>query len=315
MKQLKQMLKKHPLLFHSISSVWSIVRKIPVWLRWSGARCIRIDDFENGVLILNRNSSLGRKGEIVYTPQDNTIFKFVIEHGEWEIDESQFLADRIIRDVKSSKIKLKPVFIDIGANSGLVTRQVLNLSQSDCDVVLVEPIPNHVKAIRANLENFDRNNNLLIVEAALGEKNGEFEISIDNSNRGNSSFLPSAMPSTGFRKLIVKTIAVSDFVEQYIPNADSYIVKSDTQGFDSKILALFPADFWNKCVGAVVEVWALPEVEAIQVEKLLKMWKKFSNLSWSANGSAPTNLQEIADFWLSKSSKSKNLFLSNSTTD
>jgi hypothetical protein len=162
MKRSKEMLNEYPVLFRTISSVWSVVKKIPVWLRLSGARCIRIDDFENGVLILNRNSSLGRKGAIVYTPQDNTIFKFVVEHGEWEIDESQFLADRLIRDVKPSERKLKPVFIDIGANAGLVTRQVLNLSRSDCDVVLVEPIPNHVKAIRANLEKFNPENNFVI---------------------------------------------------------------------------------------------------------------------------------------------------------
>ena len=312
MKRLKEKLKTCPRLYRIISRIWKTAKKIPILLRLAGARCVRIDEYENGLLILNRNSSLGRKGECVWTPQDKTIFKFVVDHGEWEIDESRFLAGQITLVETSSSSKSKVVFIDIGANSGLVTRQVLNLSESDCDVVLVEPIPNHVKAIEANLKKFNEKNNLLIVEAALGETSGKLEISIDNSNKGNSSFLPSAMPNSGFQKLVVNTIAVQDFVTHYIPNSDNYVVKSDTQGYDSKILALLPVEFWNSCAGAVIEVWSLPEVEAFQVEKLLNMWIGFSNTNWAADGSAPTNLEEIGKFWLSKSGKSRNLFLSDS---
>jgi FkbM family methyltransferase len=291
---------------------WGSARNLFIWLRILGARCIRIDENGNGVLVLNRKSPLGMKGDWVHTPQDKTIFKYVIEHGEWEIDESRFLADQISRVQKTQEGTPKVTFIDIGANSGLVTRQVLNLSKSDCDVVLVEPIPNHIKAIQANLKEFNQKNNLIIVEAALGETTGELEISIENSNRGNSSFLPSAMPTSGFVKLNVKTIAVQDFATQYIPNSENFVLKSDVQGYDSKILALLPEELWNRCIGAVIEVWSLPEIEQIEVKNLLGMWKNFTNLNWAADYSRPATLEEIEKFWLSKSGKSRNLFLSNS---
>jgi FkbM family methyltransferase len=307
--RIRARLKNWPKLFRYLSRIWILGKRVAITLQFVGAKQIGVDEFENGLLRLNRTTSLGKRGDLVTTPLDKTIFKFVVRHGEWEPQESRFLANRLMTSEARSEGSQRLVFVDIGANSGLVSRQVLNLSGSNCDLVLVEPIPNHVNAIKANLKNSGCDNQISIIEAALGASTGELEISIENSNRGNSSFLPSAMPASGIRKMIVKTLAVEDFFQTYLSNFDKFIIKSDTQGYDSKILSLLPQEFWDKCGGAVIEIWALPEIEPVPVQNLLKMWSGYSNYNWAPNSSAPTTIKEIETFWLSKSGKSRNLFL------
>ncbi len=309
MNQLRKRLNNWPTLFRLLSKIWSWGKHVAVSLQFVGARHIGTDEFENGLLRLNRDTSLGKKGDLITSPVDETIFKFVIQHGEWEPQESRFLANRV-KDLEDALGDIpKIAFVDIGANSGLVSRQVINLSGSMCGFVLAEPIPNHIRAINANLEQSSYRNQINVIEAALGAVTGELEISIDNLNRGNSSFFPSAMPASGIKKLNVKTLAVEEFFQRYLSKFDKYVIKSDTQGFDSKILSLLPQVFWDKCAGAVVEVWALPEIESTPVQDLLNMWGSYSDFNWAADGSAPTNLKEIGAFWLNKSGKSRNLFL------
>jgi FkbM family methyltransferase len=314
MKRLRQILKKWSYLDRIVSRIWSSGRDAAIKMRILGARPVGIDEFENGLLILNRASLLGDKGELVTTPLDHTIFKYVADHGEWEPEESRFLANLLKASGSNGKDKDHLALIDIGANSGLVTKQVLRLSGSECSLVLVEPIPNHVKAIRANLMQLQQSNQIKIVEAALDEITGERTIQIQVSNRGNSSFLSSAMPNSEVKELTVKVLAVQEFVNEYLNGFRKFLIKSDTQGFDSKILSLLPTDVWNKCEGAVIEVWALPEIELEHVKNLIGMWGHFSEFNWEADGSAPTNLREISSFWLSKSGKSRNLFISGSAS-
>jgi len=306
---LRSKLADKPKLFLLVSSTWRFVRYFLIAIRLKGARSVGVDEFENGLLVLNRTTSLGERGELVTTPRDETIYRFVVEHGEWEPDESLYLSNRLIAAEDVGENALKIALVDIGANSGLVTRQVLTLSGSACEVILVEPIPNHVIAIQANLKKWGDTNQVRIVEAALGETNGQSEISIEKSNRGNSSLLSSAMPASGTLKLSVEILAVEDFFKGFLSNFDHYIIKSDTQGYDSRILSLLPIEFWNKCQGAVIEVWALPEIEVLPVQVLLTKWHSYWDFNWAADGSSPTNLEEIESFWLSKSGKSKNLFI------
>lgn len=309
MKRLRKNLKKWDFLYRIVSRIWSRGRNIAIRARILGARHIGLDEFENALLILNRASLLGKKGDLVTTPLDRTIFKYVADHGEWEPDESRFLAKLLVDSEVDGRSKVSVALIDIGANSGLVTRQVLRLSESDCSLILVEPIPNHVKAIQANLKHLRHKNNLKIVEAALDETSGERKILIQDSNRGNSSFLSSAVPNLDTKEMTVKVLAVEQFVSVYLSSFGRFVIKSDTQGFDSRILSFLPNEVWQKCEGAVVEVWALPEIETKHVENLIKMWAHFSEFDWEADGSAPTNLREISSFWLSKSGRSRNLFI------
>ena len=68
-------------------------------------------------LKLNKNTALGNKGDIIYLPFDKYITWWVIKEGEYK----HFLLKHI------NKINNKIIFIDIGANTGLVSKQIYNL--------------------------------------------------------------------------------------------------------------------------------------------------------------------------------------------
>ena len=309
MRLLKKLLKKWNLIYSATARIWVLGIKIGVTLRFLGARHIGTDDFENGLLKLNRGTSLGKKGEIICTPIDKMIYEHVIHHGEWESAESKFLSELLIKYENDIVKKNLIALVDIGANSGLVTRQILRLSKSKCSVILVEPIPNHIRAIQSNLKYFQKLNQIQIVEAALDQVSGKKNIRIQISNRGNSSFIPSVVPKFDSMDLLVDVLSVEEFYIRYLSGFEQFFIKSDTQGFDAKILSLLPGGIWGKCKGAIIEVWALPEVESEDIERLIDMWTHFSSYNWKYDGTAPTNLCDIRSFWLSKSGKSRNLYI------
>lgn len=83
---------------------------------------------------------------------------------------------------------------------------------------------------------------------------------------------------------------------------------------DALILSRIPMKIWQTVESAVIEVWALPEVEEIDVHNLLAMWKDFNFISWSSNltEGGDITLSDVEKFWLSKSRLERNLFLSKS---
>jgi hypothetical protein len=95
------------------------------------------------------------------------------------------------------------------------------------------------------------------------------------------------------------------------------VLKSDTQGFDAKILSRIPPKAWSSINSAVIEVWALPEVELSDVERLIGIWRDLAKFKFysSSNTSIELTLEEIELLWGSKSGKSMNLRLVSSGLD
>lgn len=296
--------------FKILSTSLRMIRKFAVLCRLYGARHVGDDDFENGILILNQGTYLGERGAAIYTPRDRVIFQYVLERGNWEIKESKFLSRIINNSAKSIGNEFRIKFLDIGANSGLVSRQVALEIKNICDFILVEPIPNHVRAIEKNMKFLKNVGEMRIIQAALSNVSGHTEISVEIDNRGNSSLFSSAMPNTGFRTIQISTLGVDQFVKKYLLGAQVFAFKSDTQGYDAKILSLIPEHVWQKCLGGVVEVWALAEIEPQDVKMLMRLWNNFPFKAWSESLYTSISCDEIENFWLSKSGKSRNLYLS-----
>lgn len=296
--------------FKISSTILRWTRNFAVSCRFYGARYVGDDDFENGILILNRRSNLGDRGAVIYTPRDKVIFQFVLERGNWEIREATFLSRLITKSSSNLKIETRITFLDIGANSGLVSRQVALHTKYVCDFILVEPIPNHVRAIEKNMKSLKNVGEIRIIQAALSTASGYSEINVEIENRGNSSLLQSAMPSTGFQTIGISTLAVNQFVNENLSEKEAFVFKSDTQGYDAKILSQIPGHIWLKCLGGVVEVWALSEIEFQDVKMLMQLWSNFPFKAWSESLDTSISWEEIENFWLSKSGKSRNLYLS-----
>jgi FkbM family methyltransferase len=271
-----------------------------------GARIVGFSPSGNTMLKLNKNYALGRKGTVLELPQDRVIFESVKYHGCWELEESQFLARGLKRAYeKSHNIAL----LDIGANTGLVTLQIMNLANTTNEVFLFEPVPRHASAIRQNLKKFT---NFHINEFALSDQNGEAEIFTQATNQGNTSLLRSVVPEIDMMKSSIKLVETKEFCDNFLNNFDKYVIKCDTQGMDALILSRLPEHIWKNCESAVIEVWSIAEVKKQDVEVFLSMCQEFENVSWYPLDGKENKIEisEVSEFWLSKSGASRNLFLS-----
>jgi FkbM family methyltransferase len=275
-----------------------------VRLGFLGARIVGITPNGNTLLSLNKNYALGPKGTVLELPMDLVIFNDVRKWGAWELDESKFLA----RGLKiARKNTPKVALLDIGANTGLVTLQAMNLSKTSIEVFLFEPIPRHVSAIKHNLGNFS---NIHINEFALSNKNGNSEIFTQATNHGNTSLLESVVPSDELIRTRIEIIDTAEYCDSFLEGFDNYVIKCDTQGMDALILSSIPNRIWQNTEVAIIEVWALPEIREQDVTHLLAMCKNFNYANWNPNSQEKISLDEIREYWLGRSGTYRNLFLS-----
>jgi FkbM family methyltransferase len=262
----------------------------------------------NSLLRLNRNCALGSKGAILELPLDKVIYESVKFKAKWELAESEFLARGLIKACKQQE--MKTAFIDIGANTGLITLQAMNLSRTDNEVFLFEPVPRHASAIKQNLRSLA---GIHVLEFALSDRNGEAHIFTEESNQGNSSLLNSVVRENGMVRTQVQLVETKQYFKENINSFERYVLKCDTQGLDALILSRLPEYIWKNCECAVIEVWSLDEISEADVDTLLLNCRDFDSISWNPGEMQEDKigLDEVREFWLSKSGLQKNLFLKN----
>jgi len=288
-----------------LNKVKNLIPPIAIRLRFRGARIVGVRQNGNTLLRLNKDYALGRKGTELELPQDLVIFESVKIRGDWEIEESEFLAIGLRKAAKISNSKV--ALLDIGANTGLVTLQAMNLSKTNTEVFLFEPIPRHVSAIEHNLRNIP---NIHVNEFALSNENGKSEIFTQTTNHGNTSLLKSVVPSDELIRTNIKLVDTAEYCDNFLKRFDNYVIKCDTQGMDALILSRIPIRIWQSTEVAIIEVWALPEIREQDVTHLLAMCQNFKFASWHPKSQEIISLNEISEFWLNKSGTFKNLFLS-----
>ncbi len=281
------------------------VIRICVKLRLMGARDVGVTAYGNHLLRLNKDYALGRKGTVLELPKDDIIYKYVKFKGNWELGDCRFLA----RGLKKAclQLHLKTALIDIGANTGLVTLQTMNLSGTANDLFLFEPIPKHALAISNNLKGYS---NIHLGEFALSDKNGRAAIYTQATNHGNSSLFDQVVPSSGMISTQIKLVSTEEYCGNSLNDYECYVIKCDTQGMDAIILSRFPDRIWQNCESAVIEVWALPEIKKQDVDRLLSKFQGFNYISWYPEGNSVLELEEVSQYWLSKLGSQRNLYLS-----
>lgn len=275
----------------------------------SGATPIGNSSTGNSILKLRFRSALGVKGTEIELPKDGAIYEHVRKSGSWETNSSYFLS-KALRQLEGKSLNTKIAFVDLGANSGLVTLQTMRYAQTQNVVLMVEPLPNHVQAIRRNLQTLQTNSYLFhIFEFALGRESGYVDIFTDEKNHGNSSLLLDAMENSPHLQKKIAIKRSEDFFSQYLGAFDYIVIKSDLQGMDACVLSKIPIEKFESIQSAVVEVWALPEINPMDVDKFIDAISFSHSLGWSEKSIGKLSPKIVREFWLSKSGLAKDLFI------
>lgn len=237
------------------------------------------------------------RGRLVVLQRDNVIFQSVIDTGVWALEEARFLALPVIPNY---------VVLDLGANVGLVTQEVLSITGEDGRVVLVEPLRSNCQAITYNV----RSDQYKVLNVALGVEDSTANFYVRDSNRGNASLLEGCMARPDYVEVEVEVChpRILD-TEPLLSANDPILLKCDLEGFDAQVLARLSSTIWNRVARACIEVWAHDDVNFRDLEAVCEILRSDFAMSWDVNGLQPVNSIDLNKFWCGKSQEIRELFV------
>ena len=200
-------------------------------------------------LVLRQDGALGRKGDTLLVPNDKVILPVVLATGGWNAHHLAFLSDHL-------DMARRYTLLDIGANVGLFSRQVLhrfaNIAQCHC----LEPDPANYVALRFNMASM-LDGAVQTHPVGLGDADGDAAFHRDLENCGNYSLHDDAMRDRPFTTTSVAVRAARPWLDRHLPGEAPILWKSDTQGNDETIVAACPWPIWRRVDVAVVELWRI----------------------------------------------------------
>ena len=207
------------------------------------------------VLTLREDTSLGKKNEKIFVTNDSYQTWYIMNSRDFH----KSFVDKVLKFTKSN---IGYNLIDIGANTGLLTRCLLNNLSNIRNCFLVEPDPDNLFCIKNNLQNFENINTL---DCALDLSDGEKKLFIDQNNKGNLSLNYEMMTlkedklsfmNSEDNYINVKTKNIKNYFND-IRNANNNIIKIDVQGYDEIIFQEIPRDVLIKTDILFIEITPL----------------------------------------------------------
>lgn len=203
----------------------------------------------------------------IRTRCDFSITPTVLYNHHWEIEEFVFFR-------RVTEHRPAVVVVDVGANMGFFSRQVLGWSQNITRLFAYEPEPENFACLQHNLACF---NNVTAEMAGLAESDGSVTLHIDMRNCGNNSLVSDQLAGAWHKAAI--EVTVRDIVREsrrWLEHALPVFYKSDTQGYDELLLSLLPDDVCDAIIGGVIEVEQIDK-PAFSVERFSAFLDRFPN--------------------------------------
>lgn len=258
------------------------------------------------VLTLREETSLGKKNEKIFVTNDSYQTWYIMNSRDFH----KSFVDKVLKFTKSN---IGYNLIDIGANTGLLTRCLLNNLSNIRNCFLVEPDPDNLFCIKNNLQNFENINTL---DCALDLSDGEKKLFIDQNNKGNLSLNYEMMTlkedklsfmNSEDNYINVKTKNIKNYFND-IRNENNNIIKIDVQGYDEIIFQEIPRDVLIKTDILFIEITPLKS-KKFDEEKFtlnLGLFKKYI----TSNGNQLTK-NEVIQITKRQSGKSFDLIFLN----
>ena len=258
------------------------------------------------VLKLSEDTNLGKKDERIFVTNDSYQTWYIMNNKNF----GRVFSDKIKNYINN---QYTYNFIDIGANTGLLTKSLLNNKIIFKNIYCVEPDNDNFFCLENNLKNF---NNIHYFNCALDQDDGEKKLYIDENNKGNLSFNFEMMTlredklnfmNTQDNFINVKCFAISKFFEK-IDKDSVNIIKIDVQGFDEIIFSEIPSYVLKKTICLIIEITPLKSKQ-VNIEKFCKNLNYFNNFA-KFNGT-PITKEDVKKYISLKSGKSFDLIFSN----
>lgn len=198
---------------------------------------------------------------------DSSITPVSLAYHHWQVEEMLF-TKKVLDTVPAATL------VDVGANMGLYTRQVLGWTANVKRAFAYEPEPVNFECLKHNLSCFD---NVVAEMVALAEKDGVFPFFLDLQNCGNNSLVSDDLAGAEMKgatevRVINVTVEARRWMEEGLP----IFYKSDTQGYDEKIITLLPEEIWDSIIGGVIEIENIDKPE-FDVEKFTAFLDRYEN--------------------------------------
>jgi FkbM family methyltransferase len=192
------------------------------------------------VIELEKNCLLGKKKEKIYLIPDEIITPYVLKNACWDYEIIQFIK-KYIRNNNN-------IFIDIGANVGLITKQLLVSNIKIKKYLCFEPDKNTFECLKENLSN---NNIISTYNYGLGLKTKSLKLYKNKMNSGDSSFVKKSRIYE-----ICKMNNINSFLKKNykIIYNNNLIYKSDTQGMDEELFIGLQDKYFKKIKIAIIEI-------------------------------------------------------------
>ena len=254
------------------------------------------------VLKLSTDTTIGNKNEKIYVTNDSFQSWYIINN-------KNFHKEFVDKIEELSEKNVKYNFIDIGANTGLLTKSLLNNLDNIKKAFLIEPNEDNFFCIKNNLSIYE---NVEMFNFALDINDGTNKLYIDKNNKGNLSFKYEMMTlkedklsfmNSEENYEIVNCKSIKNFFNE-INDENLNIIKIDVQGYDENIFQEIPDNVLKNTAILIIEITPL-KTKKFDLDKFnskLKIFSKFTNFK-----GASINFNEINKFINMKSGQGVDL--------
>ncbi len=192
-------------------------------------------------LKIKSDSHIGKKNEKLVLPLDEIVTPRIFTEGKWDF----YIIEFIKKNIKSKN----NYFIDIGANIGLISKQLQNLKLNIKKYFCFEPELSTFKILKKNLQN----KNTQFFNFGLGTIDKKTKIFISDTNKSDNSFYFNGFKNRSSNVYLKNSNKVLTKIikKNKIKNI---IYKSDTQGMDEEIFLSLNQNILDKIYLLVIEI-------------------------------------------------------------
>ena len=221
------------------------------------------------VLTLSTDTTIGKKNEKIYVTNDSYQTWYILNDKNFHREFVQKINDLTDKNTNYN-------FIDIGANTGLLSKSLLKNLDNISSIFAVEPNQDNFFCLKNNLNMYK---NVQVFKFALDLKDGEKKLFLDKNNKGNLSFNYEMMTLKEDKLNFMNSPEDYEMVDCKSVNDKKNIIKIDIQGYDEIIFQELPDDILKNTEILIIEITPLKtkKLNFDIFNSKLKMFSKYTN--------------------------------------